>query len=80
VNHPRWYKWFTPQLPSDHDKDLDSMILESRDAPNNQLYYIEVEAWQVPETDTLAEFELCELIMEHYILDGKGMEIYNDYK
>ena len=79
VNSPRWYKWFTPQLPSDYDKDLDSMILEARDAPNNQLYYIEVEAWQVPETDTLEEFDLCELIMEHYILDGRGIEVYTDY-
>ena len=71
VQNSNWYRWFVPQLGTDLDADINRMIIDARDMPNNQLYYIEVEAWQVPETDSPEEFELCELIMQRYILNGK---------
>jgi hypothetical protein len=43
-----------------------------------ELFYTEVKHWQAQETDTADAFELCELLMEHYILKGKSMhEVYH---
>ena len=41
--------------------------------------HYEIESWQVHDTDTLAEFELAELAMEHFILKGRGLDVYYDY-
>jgi len=68
VQNSNWYRWFVPQIGTDLDADINRMSIDARDMPTNQIYYIEVEAWQVPETDSPEEFELCELIMERYIL------------
>ena len=76
VTNSRWYTWFQSKLPGDTDAELNELMRNTREMPNNQSYYIEVEAWQVPETDSPEEFELCELIMERYILQGKGIDIY----
>lgn len=35
--------------------------------------------WQVFETDYIEYFELCELIMEKFVLKGRGPQIYIDY-
>tara|TARA_Y100000310_G_scaffold281098_1_gene301365 strand:+ start:5532 stop:6266 length:735 start_codon:yes stop_codon:yes gene_type:complete len=40
----------------------------------SELFFTETEPWQIYETDTLEDFELCELLMEHYILKGRTME------
>jgi hypothetical protein len=77
IAHPSWYRWFQSKLPSDKDADLNRLMETPDDLPSNQTYYIEVEAWQVPEPDSEEEFGLCELIMEHYVLKGKGIEVYD---
>ena len=41
--------------------------------------YVPVEAWQNTECDTAEEFELAEVLMEHYILRGRGAEVYHEY-
>jgi len=43
------------------------------------LWYYETKAWQAQETDTIEDFEFCEQLMEHYILKGKGMGVYDEY-
>jgi CMP-N-acetylneuraminic acid synthetase len=46
---------------------------------NAQQYY-PVEIWQQPDIDYQDEFEWLEVIMEHYILKGRGRKVYDDYK
>jgi len=41
-------------------------------------YCYEVEEWQMQDVDTRAEWEFAEVIMEHYILKGRGPEIYKE--
>ena len=41
--------------------------------------YITLEVWQAAEVDTLEEFELAEVLMEHYILQGRGRVVYDEY-
>ena len=41
--------------------------------------YYPVKIWQQPDIDYQEEFEFLEVIMEHYILKGKGMGIYQEY-
>ncbi len=41
--------------------------------------YITIEVWQAVEVDTLPEFELAEVLMEHYILRGRGRAVYDEY-
>ncbi len=53
-------------------KDLDKAIENGE--TGSELFYTETKAWQAQETDTAEDFELCELLMNHYILQGKTME------
>jgi hypothetical protein len=46
--------------------------------PSNR-YYFPVEVWQYADTDTLEEFEMAEVLMEHYICKGRGMAPYEEY-
>ncbi len=46
---------------------------------NAEYFYTEAKPWQIYETDTAEDFELCEVLMEHFILKGNGMEVYNEY-
>lgn len=41
--------------------------------------HIALEVWQQVEVDTLEEFELAEVLMEHYILKGRGRSVYDEY-
>jgi len=63
---------------------------ENKDAYQNRQYcrpgknsasvhYITAEWFQAFEIDIPAQFEFCELLMEHYILKGRGAEIYEEY-
>lgn len=47
--------------------------------PSNR-YYLPVQVWQYADTDTLEEFEMAEVLAEHYILYGRDMlEVYGEY-
>lgn len=55
--------------------DYDALI--EADKSPGELYYSETQPWQVYETDDAERFELCETLMEHYVLRGKPMnEVY----
>ncbi len=41
--------------------------------------YITLEVWQQVDVDTLPEFKLAEVLMEHYILQGRGRAVYDEY-
>jgi hypothetical protein len=42
-------------------------------------YYIECQPWQVAEVDTPTEFALTEQLFDHFLLKGRGPEVYYDY-
>jgi hypothetical protein len=46
-----------------------------RDVP-----YYPVKVWQQFDIDYKDEFELIQVLMNHYILKGKGIEIYEEYR
>lgn len=61
--------------------DRTEEIYELEDHPFDALqedYYMRP-LWAAIDIDYEDEFEFCEVIMEHYILKGRGMEIYYDY-
>ena len=41
--------------------------------------YITAPLWAQHEVDTLEEFELGEILMEHYLLQGRGRTVYDEY-
>lgn len=41
--------------------------------------YITLEVWQQADVDTLDEFNLGQVLMEHYILQGRGRAVYDEY-
>jgi N-acylneuraminate cytidylyltransferase len=43
-------------------------------------YCSTIKFWQRYDIDYIEEFEFCELLMEHYILKGRGVEIYEQYR
>ena len=73
---PESYVAFNNELPSLLDKDLN--------LPENwasiEYYWMPAEYWQYADVDTEEEFEFAQLVMEYYILKGKGMEVYEEYK
>lgn len=57
-----------------HDIDIDTAPLDSEKVWN----IFAVEDWQCFEVDYPDDFTLCEVLMERFILKGKGPEIYGD--
>lgn len=69
-----WYDTFNREF-SDLDAELDKM----ENWPATEGYFFPVQYWQYSDVDTAEEFEFAELLMKHYILKGKGPEIYSEY-
>jgi CMP-N-acetylneuraminic acid synthetase len=46
---------------------------------HNIEYGYAIEPWQCFETDYIDQFKLCEIIMEQFILKGKGIKAYTNY-
>jgi hypothetical protein len=74
IANPNWYLTSFDNFP-DHDSVLNEMINQ----PLWEISFIEAEYWQYADVDTEEEFRFAEVIMEHYILKGKGMEVYEEY-
>jgi len=69
-----WYKVWQRTMP-DSDTAMDKMLGVGT-YPKNEFGFAEARPWQWWECDVLEEFEMCERFMEHYILQGRGPEIY----
>jgi len=76
VTTPEWFINYYESLPS----DLDSVLVNPEVWPSIETYVYHTELWQYADVDTQEEFELGEIIMEHYILKGQGMKVYEDYR
>ena len=76
VTTPEWFINYYESLPS----DLDSVLVNPEVWPSIETYVYHTELWQYADVDTQEEFELGEIIMEHYILKGQGAKVYEDYK
>jgi len=74
VTTPEWYTAFNSEI-SDLDVDLNKM----ENWPSTERYFLPAEYWQYADVDTAEEFEFAEILMNHYILKGKGVEVYFDY-
>jgi CMP-N-acetylneuraminic acid synthetase len=72
---PQWYRNYVSYF-SDQDSVLDDM----KNHPRVDQYFFPAELWQDQDVDTQQEFEIAEVLMEHFILKGKGMEVYNEYE
>jgi CMP-N-acetylneuraminic acid synthetase len=80
VCSPRWYREFVGKMPTDKDKDLDAMLKDPMPKYCEvDYYYFEGKQWQMCETDTLEEFEFAEVVMDHYVTHGRGLEVYYEY-
>jgi hypothetical protein len=79
VWNPRMYESIISQF-SDLDKVIEAMYENDlMNAPILDYGYIEQEVWQAQEVDILPEFEYAEVLMEHFLLKGRGPEIYYKY-
>jgi len=76
ITRPEWYEAYCADQKSDLDADLDLMENWTR----TEGYFIPNECWQYADVDTLEEFQLGEVLMEHYILKGNGSKVYEDYR
>jgi len=82
VTCPQWHKWYSDKLGEAIGNDDQSIEPAAQDPdmfPDGQTYYVECEQWQCTEVDTIKEFELAEVLMEHYILRGRGRAVYDEY-
>ncbi len=42
--------------------------------------HVDGHAWQVADCDTLEDFEFAALVFDHFILKGRGAQVYYDYR
>jgi CMP-N-acetylneuraminic acid synthetase len=80
VCSPRWFlnyaaRMQTETLGDDTDKTADKAAADA----GGEFYYIPAENWQFSDVDTAVEFELGEILMEHFILKGRGPAVYEEY-
>jgi len=76
VTSPQNYLINARALASDLDKDIDNQA----EGLQKMTYYMPTEVWQYSDVDTVEEFEFTELLMDHYITKGNGLQPYLDYK
>ena len=69
---------YHPELLMNYESRMSDLKVSEADVESlagfDSFFFTEVAPWQVYETDTLEDFELCEVLMNHYILKGKSME------
>ena len=69
-----------PVMSTSENKDAYQNKLYLRPGKHSALvYYITAEWFQQFEIDIIDQFQFCEVLMEHYILKGRGAEIYEEY-
>jgi len=77
---PERYTATNPQLT---DKEVDDNIMAhfQKQYPDfGDVHFYVVEPWQDWDIDTESDFQFVELLMEHFILRGRGPEVYYEYK
>ena len=77
---PLWWLEQTKATVDLSDAVLDAdaaKVANERTAP--VVPYITFEVWQDADTDTLDEFDLAAVKMEHYILKGRGANVFYEY-
>ena len=76
--HRRIYK-LIDEIAGTTDAGFDKMTAGGNAGlPRLDPYYVECTPWQLTEVDTAAEFELAEVLMQHYILKGRPwQEVYD---
>ena len=76
---PTFYLDTAGKIVDDHDSVTDDRVGWG-DAAREFQVGLWAEPWQAFEVDTADEFALAEVVMEHMILKGRGMEVYEEYK
>jgi CMP-N-acetylneuraminic acid synthetase len=74
IANPDWYLTSFEDYP-DHDLFLN----ELDNQPLLEISFVPAEYWQYADVDTAEEFAFAEVVMEHYILKGRGIDAYRDY-
>jgi hypothetical protein len=79
VTSPKWFLRFAKAqveiAGDDTDKTADAKATEG----GTEFAYLPCHKWQYADCDTAEEFEFAEILMEHYILKGRGMAVYEEY-
>jgi CMP-N-acetylneuraminic acid synthetase len=70
-----WYLGMMGKYPKT-DTEVNGNLME-----NKQEYwrYIPGEQWQLYDIDYQEDFDLLQILMEYYILKGRGREVYDEY-
>ena len=69
------------QLAKPIGEDHDDQVRAGADYVHTDVRrFIEARPWQAADCDTLEEFEFTELVLNHYILKGRGVQVYYDYR
>ena len=81
ITSPRRYLALTEPI-ADTDREIDDAMAGIPANPKVgrlEVAFLPVNEWQRCDVDTLEEFELAEVLFEHYVLKGRGMEVFYEY-
>lgn len=63
----------------DKDSAIDANLMKYMFNKQKNILGYAIEPWQCFETDYEHYFKICEILMEEFILKGKGLEVYTNY-
>ena len=77
---PVWWLEQSKEMVDESDAVIDAMATKlARERKTPAVPYITFDMWQHADTDTLDEFDVAALNMEHFILKGRGAHVYYEY-
>ena len=63
------------------DKELDTWFeRHPEEIPDEKTFYYPLEIWQLNDIDAIEHFDLSRLMMEYYITQGHGKDVYGKYR
>jgi|TARA_Y100000034_G_scaffold130764_2_gene190031 CMP-N-acetylneuraminic acid synthetase len=78
---PDWYRKIASLAPTGTDEEVNQQYNSGeRHDPNDPMYYYPLKAWQAVDIDYQEQFELAQVLMEHYVLKGEGQTVYERYR
>ena len=79
IQPPARYMRTWSEMPTEQDDKLDKLYSKPENDPNRRMYFYPIETWQSVDIDLWEHFELAELMMNHYVTKGNGMQTYHKY-
>jgi CMP-N-acetylneuraminic acid synthetase len=78
VSSADWWLEASSKVPLS-DTEVDNDIVTYNNTLHTDWRYYRVKEWQMWDIDYREDFDLIQILMEYYILKGRGVKVYGEY-